>query len=164
MDKRKIAVEEIMRFDQEKIGKPIVFITCDVGFSFLEPLQEQLGPRFLNLGVTECSSAVIAAALALQGFKVYFYSMIPFVLFRPGEMVRNMLVNHNADVTLLGVKGSEKYRFLGKSHNLQHEQEDVEFCKNIGLSHIVPNDTSEDSTRVSMHIAQTESRPLYIRL
>ena len=118
----------------------IVFITCDVGFSFLDPLKEKIGNRFLNLGVTESSSMIIASTLALSGFKVYIYSMINFMLFRPAEMVRNAVVCHNANVKILGVSGSEKYKFLGFSHNLLNDYEDFNFCENIGLDWHHPMD------------------------
>ena len=96
----------------------IVLIIPDVGFNYIEEFQKRFPDRFFNLGVTEQSSMIIAAGLALAGFKPYIYSMINFVTFRPYEMLRNAVCLHNANVKIIGVKGSEKYKFLGFSHNL----------------------------------------------
>ena len=119
--------------DLAEKDEKIILIVPDVGFNYIEDFRKKFPNRFFNFGVTEQSLVIIASGLALSGFKVYVYSMINFVLFRPAEMVRNAVVKHNANVKLIGVKGSEKYKFLGFSHNLLHEKEDIDFCKNIGL-------------------------------
>lgn len=160
MDKRKIFFEELIKLAEE--DDKIILIVPDVGFSFTEEFQQRFPKQYFNFGVTEQSTVVIAAALALQGFKPYVYSMIPFVLFRPGEMVRNMVVNHKANVKLLGVKGSEKYKFLGKSHNMQHPDEDLKFCENIGLDYYIPED--ELAVRNNIHGSYLSGQGVYIRL
>lgn len=131
-DTRRAFVDTLNSFNDPKI----IVIIPDVGFNYLDDPNNKF--KVLNLGVTEQSSMIIAAALALEGFKVYYYSMINFSLFRPAEMVRNAVVCHNAPVTIIGVKGSTSYKFLGFSHNLLHEREDLEFCRNIGLEWYCP--------------------------
>src|SRR3972149_8258895 len=84
----------------------IVLIIPDVGFNYCEQFQNKFPDRFYNFGVTEEATMLIAAGMALSGLKPYVYSMINFVLFRPFEMVRNGIVCHNANVKLLGGKGS----------------------------------------------------------
>lgn len=143
-----------------KTDDKIICVIPDVGFNYLS--EPNLPFKVLNLGVTEQSATIIAAALALSGFKVFLYSMINFVLFRPAEMVRNAIVCHNAPVVLLGVKGSSSYKFLGFSHNLLHEQEDTQFCDNIGLDWVTPPDT--DQVRRCLKEVYTWKKPVYIRL
>lgn len=109
----------------------VVLIIPDVGFNYIEEFQKRFPERFFNFGVTEQSTMTIAAGLALAGFKPYVYSMINFVVFRPYEAVRNAVCLHNANVKIIGVKGSEKYKFLGFSHNMIAEEEDVETLKNF---------------------------------
>lgn len=140
----------------------VVLLIPDVGFNYIEEFQKRFPERFFNFGVTEQSLMIIAAGLALSGFKPYVYSMINFVLFRPAEMVRNAVVNHNANVKIIGVKGSEKYKFLGFSHNLIHEKEDIDFCKNIGLKSYILSDPKD----VKDAILETyrDNSPCYIRL
>ena len=139
----------------------VILICCDTGFNYLEKFQEKFPKQFFNFGVTEQSSVMIATGLALSGFKPYFYSMIPFVLFRPYEMVRNGIVKHNANVKLIGVKGSEKYKFLGFSHNLSHEKEDINVCDNIKLKWYKPELKDVKETILESY---NEQKPAYIRL
>lgn len=160
LDKRKIFFEELIKL-AEKDDK-IVLIVPDVGFSFTEEFEKKFPKRYFNFGVTEQSCVVIACALALDGWKVYVYSMINFVLFRPAEMVRNGVVHHNANVKLLGVKGSEKYKFLGFSHNMAYPREDVDFCRTIGLEYHVPE--TEEEVRKIISDSYIKETPIYVRL
>ncbi|MDD2913470.1 MAG: hypothetical protein PHH17_02695 [Candidatus Pacebacteria bacterium] len=157
-DTRRVFIETLNKLSEKDPN--IIVIICDVGFNYLDNPKNKF--KVLNLGVTEQSSMIIASALALSGFKVYIYSMINFVLFRPSEMVRNAVIKHSANVKIIGVKGSEKYKFLGFSHNLLHDREDVDFCKNIGLKWHAP----ENNKEVEKVILKTyrENSPCYIRL
>jgi len=141
----------------------IVLIIPDVGFNYIEEFQKRFPDRFFNLGVTEQSAMIIAAGLALSGFKPYIYSMINFVVFRPYEMVRNAVCMHNANVKIIGVKGSEKYKFLGFSHNLLTENEDIKALENL------PNIKTfviTDPKKVRETILETykSNSPCYIRI
>lgn len=138
----------------------IIVVILDVGFNYLDDPNNKF--KVINLGVTEQSATIIAAALALSGFKVFLYSMINFVLFRPAEMVRNGIVCHKAPVTLLGVKGSSSYKFLGFSHNLLHDKEDFDFCDNIGLKWYNPQNNGQ--VREAVLESYESNKPNYIRL
>ena len=156
-DSRRIFVETLNELAETDPN--IIVIIPDVGFNYLDDPKNKF--KVLNLGVTEQSSMIIAAALALSGFKVFYYSMINFSLFRPAEMVRNAVVCHKAPVTIIGVKGSTSYKFLGFSHNLLHEKEDTNFCDNIGLDRATP---SIDEVENVVRYAYESNKPLYIRL
>ena len=106
---------------------------------------------------------IIAAALALENKKPYIYSMINFVTFRVHEMIRNAVCMHNANVKILGVKGSEKYRFLGFSHNLLRDDEEIDFLKKLpGMKTYIPE--SPEETRDIIMRSYQEPGPAYIRL
>lgn len=141
----------------------IILIVPDVGFNYIEEFEKKFPDRFFNFGVTEQSTMIIAAGLALSGFKPYVYSMINFVVFRPYEMVRNAICLHNANVKMIGVKGSEKYKFLGFSHNLIAENEEIDSLKHL------PNIKTfiiTDPQKVRNVILETYNKkgPVYIRL
>lgn len=143
----------------EKDDKIIVLIP-DVGFNYLDDPNNKF--KVINTGVTEQSTTMIAVGLALEGFKPYIYSMINFVLFRPYEMVRNGIVHHKANVKLLGVKGSESYKFLGFSHNMTTPTEDFDACDNLGLEWRWP----QENRAVREVILETykSEKACYIRL
>ena len=157
-DTRRAFVETLNQLAEN--DPSIIVIICDVGFNYLDDPDNKF--KVLNLGVTEQSSMIIAAALALSGFKVYMYSMINFVVFRPYEMIRNAVSLHNANVKIIGVKGGENYKMLGFSHNLTHEEEDINVCKNIGLKYYVPQSLSEVKDAVIE--SYKDQKAAYIRL
>jgi len=141
----------------------IVLIVPDVGFNYIEEFRKKFPDRFFNFGVTEQSTMIIAAGLALSGFKPYVYSMINFVVFRPYEMVRNAVCLHNANVKIIGVKGSEKYKFLGFSHNLISEKEEIEVLKKLpNIKHFIVKNPKE-IRKVILETYKVNS-PCYIRV
>ncbi len=158
LDTRRVFVEALNELAEK--DEKIVVIICDVGFNYLDDPKNKF--KVINLGVTEQSSMVIAAALALSGFKPYIYSMINFVAFRPYEMIRNAVCLHNANVKIIGVKGGEKYKMLGFSHNLIHQEEDINICKNMDLNYYIPQSLLE--VREAVINSYNNKKAAYIRL
>ncbi|MEK7120965.1 MAG: hypothetical protein AAB840_02640 [Patescibacteria group bacterium] len=159
-DKRMTFIDTLV--DLADSDPTICFIIPDVGWNYAEKFQHKFPNRFINTGVTEQFATIFATTLALDGWKPYLYTMINFVLFRNYEMVRNGIVCHNANVKLLGVKGSSGYCFLGFSHNLLHEEEDIKLCENIGLRSFVP-ETNDDVKDVILS-TYADNKSAYIRL
>jgi len=160
-DTRREFIDALMELAEK--DDRIVLIVPDVGFNYIEEFQKRFPDRFFNFGVTEQSTMIIAAGLALSGFKPYVYSMINFVTFRPFEMVRNAICLHNANVKILGVKGSDKYKFLGFSHNLISENEEIEVLKHLpNLKHFIVKNP-EEVKKIILETYKTNS-PCYIRL
>ena len=157
---RRIFIEELTNLAKQ--DSRVILIVGDVGFSYIESFAKMFPSQFINAGVTEQSFMGMAAGLALTNWKPYVYSMIPFVLFRNAEQVRNDVVLNNANVKLIGVRGSIHYSFLGASHNLLHDKEDTNFCDNIGLQWFTPQ-TNEEVRKVILDTYK-ENTPSYIRL
>ena len=136
----------------------IVFITGDLGYPFLEPLNKKFPDRVMNIGTMEQSMIGIACGMARMGLKPYVYSTTNFLLFRTLEQVRNDVVYQKMNVKLIGISMSG---FLGMSHNLLHKKEDVNLCKNIGLKSYTPK-----SKEVEKIIKKTYkiNKPIYVRL
>jgi len=156
-DTRRIFVQTLNVL-AEKDDKIIVLIP-DVGFNYLDDPKNKF--KVINTGVTEQSTMIIAAAMALDGWKPYVYSMINFVLFRPYEMVRNGIVLHNANVKLLGVKGSAGYKFLGFSHNMTGELEDKHTCDLLNLDCFIPQVEEVEDVIINTY---EQEKAAYIRL
>ena len=161
VDLRKPFIDELLHVADE--DERLIFITMDVGFSFLEPVEKKLGKRYLNLGITEPSSMVTAAALALDGWKPYIYSMINFVTFRCHEQLRNAVCMHKANVKILGVEGSSKYSFLGFSHNLIYPDEDIDFMSKLPNIEVYAPKT-EDEAKAAFKDSYNATKAAYIRL
>ncbi len=159
-DSRRSFIDALIKLAEK--DEKIILIVPDVGFNYIEEFSSRFPSRFFNFGVTEQSTIIIAAALALSGYKPYVYSMINFVLYRPYEMVRNAVCCHHANVKLIGVKGSEKYKFLGFSHNMLTEDEDLKVCKQFpGLKAYAPKVNEVESIINKTYHSEA---PCYIRL
>ena len=159
-DNRRIFIDTLIELAEQ--DEKIMLIVPDVGFNYIERFKEKFPNRFINTGVNEQFAIIFASALALSGFRPYVYSMINFVLFRPADMVRNGIVCHKANVKLIGVAGSSSYKFLGFSHNLLHQKEDINFCNNIGLEVYTPQE--EGQVRYSIRDSYAKGEPSYTRL
>lgn len=158
-DSRRVFVDTLIKLAEQ--DSRIVLIIPDVGFNYTEKFSNQFPDRYFNLGTTEASTMCIAAGLALSGMRPFVYSMINFVAFRPFEMVRNMISLHKAPVVLLGVKGSSGYKFLGFSHNMVFEDEDI--------YHLSPymkcaKPSNNDEVADAVCDAYESNAPYYIRL
>jgi len=153
-DSRRIFIDTLAELNDSKN----IIITCDVGFNYLN----QDKTKVFNLGVTEQSSTIIATTMALSGFTVWLYSMINFVTFRVHEAVRNGICLHNANVKIVGVRGSEKYKFLGFSHNLLWDNEEIEWLEK--LPNIKCHVPKLDEVKQTILEEYSRKGPAYIRL
>ena len=142
-------------------AKPdFVFLTGDLGFMALEPVQRAAGARFINAGVAEQNMVSVAAGLASSGLKTWVYSIAPFVYARPFEQIRNDVCQHDLPVFLVGNGGGYAYGVMGATH---HALEDY------GVMLTLPNMTAyvpAFAQDVAPIITQIEAagRPAYLRL
>jgi len=138
----------------------MVFLTGDLGFMALEPLQVAMGNRFINAGVSEQNMVSVAAALANQGMEVWAYSIAPFIYARPFEQVRNDIAFHNLPVKLIGNGGGYGYGVMGPTH---HAIEDYGVLLTLpNLSVFIP--VFDEDIDPVVERAGCSSRPAYIRL
>jgi len=97
--------------------RPFLFMTGDLGFMALEPLQAAMGERFLNAGIAEQNMVSVAAGVASVGEQVWTYSIAPFIYGRPFEQIRNDVCLHDLDVKLVGNGGGYGYGVMGATHH-----------------------------------------------
>ncbi len=111
---RKVLCNALLKYTKDK---DFVFLTGDLGFMALEPLQQSLGPRFINAGVAEQNMVSVAAGLAMAGMKPWAYSIAPFIYARPFEQIRNDICIHDLPVRLVGNGGGYAYGVMGATHH-----------------------------------------------
>lgn len=138
----------------------IVFITGDLGYNAFENLQEKLGGRFINAGVAEQNMVGVAAGMAYKGYKVFCYSIAPFVVYRCLEQFRNDVCFHELPVFLVANGGGYGYGIMGSSHHTLEDLACLSSMQNV-TAH-VPSFSDEIDSVVN-RIAQT-ARPAYLRL
>jgi transketolase len=99
-----------------------MLITGDLGFGVLDNFAKQFPAQYLNAGVAEQNMTGVAVGMALEGRKVFTYSIGNFPTLRALEQIRNDAAYHDADVTIVAVGGGFSYGALGMSH---HATEDL---------------------------------------
>lgn len=137
-----------------------LFLTGDLGFSVVEPLQDALGDRFINAGVAEQNMMTMAAALADTGYLPYVYSIAPFVTARSFEQIRNDVCYHKRPVIIVGTGAGLSYGSLGPSH---HSLEDAAILATLpGMRVLSPANAAELAAVHRMALAYPG--PTYLRV
>ena len=140
--------------------KNIILITGDLGFKVFDKFIQKLPDQFINAGVAEQNMTGIACGMALEGKKVFTYSIGNFNSIRCVEQIRNDICYHNANVTIVSIGGGFCYGPLGISH---HATEDLAIMRAIpNLTVIAPGDTTE--TRLAVQAIDRHQGPVYLRL
>jgi transketolase len=142
------------------VNPNMVFLTGDLGFLALEPLQAVMGSRFINAGVAEQNMVSVAAALARQDLDVWVYSIAPFIYARPFEQIRNDITFHNLPVKLIGNGGGYGYGVMGPTH---HAIEDYGVLLTLPNMSVYSPVFDEDMSAVIAR-AGSSHRPAYIRM
>ncbi|SKB53355.1 transketolase [Dyadobacter psychrophilus] len=138
----------------------IVFITGDLGYNALENLQAKMGKRFINAGVAEQNMVGVAAGFAHKGYKVFCYSIAPFIVYRCLEQFRNDVCFNNLPVFLVGNGGGYGYGIMGSSH---HTIEDLACLSGQQNANVwVPAFSDEVEPVIRQIVA--DGRPAYLRL
>ena len=138
----------------------LVFMTGDLGFMALEPLQAALGDYFINAGVAEQNMMSVAAAMARQGIETWAYSIAPFCYARPFEQIRNDITFHGLPVKLVGNGGGYGYGVQGPTH---HAIEDYGVLLTLpGMSAYVP--VFDEDLSAVIPLMGRETGPSYLRL
>lgn len=158
---RKIVIEFLTKVAQK--DEKVILLIGDVGFSFIEDFKAKFPKQFLNTGVLEQSMMGIAVGLSHLGYKPYVYTMKNFILLRPLEQVRNDICFGNANVKLLGVGGSEAYRFLGMSHNLMPGEEE-RLLKDLPNLNTYLKPESEEALRENLLREYDRKGPAYFEI
>jgi transketolase len=109
---------ELCRELVARCEKPdMVFLTGDLGFMALEPLQEAMRARFINCGVAEQNMVSVAAAMSYEGLEVWTYTIAPFCYARAFEQIRNDVCFHALPVKMLANGGGYGYGVMGPTHH-----------------------------------------------
>lgn len=144
-----------------KNKKNSYFLTADLGYSVLENLQKDLKKRFINVGISENNMLLLAVGLSeINKNLVYAYSISPFLILRPAEIIRNYISNESRNIRLIGVGSGVSYSNMGKSH---HSLDDINYIyslKNI----LILNPANLEELNYLYKFFLNYSGPLYFRI
>ena len=146
--------------EEARKDERIYLITPDLGYSILEPFQEEFPDRFLNVGIAEQNAIGVAAGLAMNGKIPYVYSIIPFITSRCYEQVKIDCAYMNNNVRVVGVGAGFSYGPAGATH---HSIEDIAIMRALpNMAVIAPGCPNEIETLLKYSV--NHKGPMYIRL
>ena len=131
-----------------EIDRDVVLLTADLGFGVFEEFEARFPGQYFNVGVAEQNMTGVATGLALEGKRVFTYSIGNFPTLRCLEQIRNDAGYHDANVTVVASGGGFSYGSLGMSH---HCTEDIAILRALpNVSVVAPGTTWEagEATKV----------------
>ena len=155
---RNVFINELIK--KSKTDKDVYLVTADLGFKSFEVFREQFPERFINLGVAENNMIGVGTGMALQGKKVFVYSILPFLVFKCLEQIRNNICHNNLNIKLIGGGGGFSYSVQGISHNTSEDLSIMRSLPNMS----VYNPGSKIETELAMHAIFDTQGPSFIRL
>lgn len=142
---------ELMKKDEN-----IILLTADLGYGMLDNIRDTFPNRFYNTGAAELSMMGIAVGLSLKGKVPIVYSITPFLLYRPFEIIRNYVNYEKIPVIMIGGGRNNDYD-AGISHNAS----DHEILKKFtNIKFIVPKDKEEINLKEIIY----SKTPTYLNL
>lgn len=151
-------IAELTRLAQE--DPMVTLITGDLGFGVLTEYAQRFPDQFINAGVAEQNMTLIAAGMAMEGHKVYTYSIANFTILRPLEQIRNDICYHDANVTMVSVGAGFSYGQLGMSHFATEDMAIMRALPNMQV--IAPADPWE--TKILTRQMYEKPGPKYLRI
>ena len=139
----------------------LFLVTADISpASALNKFVKNFPNRVVDAGVSEQAMISMAAGLAIEGYRVFAYTIANFSLYRPFEQLRVDLAYQNLPVTVVGVGAGLSYPALGSTH---HSPEDIGIISNLPNFNII---TPSDPTEVKLSVKEilNTTNPTYLRL
>lgn len=118
-------------YAQMKHDINVYLVTADLGYGLWDKIRDDFPTRFYNVGSSELTGLGICVGLAMEGKLPYFYSITPFALYRPFEIIRNYLDHEHIKVNIVGGGRGRDYGYLGFSHWAEEDKQIMSCFKNI---------------------------------
>jgi transketolase len=134
----------------------IIILYADIGCEAIDQFIKFAPNRCINVGIAEQNQVAMAVGLALEGYKVYCYTILSFFL-RATEQIK-VLVNHmNIPICIVGCGKDKTYLEDGCTHWATEDNEIIKQFSNIKIW---------DGGDVKQLIEETliSKSPMYVRL
>jgi len=97
-------------------NKNVIIVTGDLGYKMWDRIRSDFPDNFINVGSAEQLMIGVCVGLAREEKIPIAYSITPFLLYRPFELIRNYIHNENINVKLVGAGRGMDYAHDGFSH------------------------------------------------
>lgn len=135
-------------------------LTGDLGFNAFEPIRDMYPKHIINAGIAEQNMVGVSGGMAMLRKNVFVYSIIPFILYRAFEQIRNDVCYPNLPVRFVGMGASMSYANAGATH---HPLEDLKVADSLpNMTILSPSDPKE--VEIFMQLMNSIKGPVYMRL
>jgi transketolase len=110
------------------VKEPKIFLLSGDYESGVDSYVNKFPDRYLNLGTCEQSLIGVAAGMAMEGFIPVVYSITPFILERPFELIKICIDQQNLHVILVGY---DDYPTQGPTHKAINPKVMISLFENI---------------------------------
>jgi transketolase len=131
-----------------------------MGINLVERFEEAYPTRFINIGIAEQNLIGVAAGLAESGYKPFVYTISNFLIHRCLEQIRNDLLLHDLNVTLIGTSTGFDNAPLGPTHHIIDDWGVVNALS--GMKIYCPS--SKATSRTIFDLCISEGGPKYVRI
>lgn len=143
-----------------KEDKNTILLTADLGWGSFDKIREKYPNQFFNIGLAEQAMVGIAGGMAKMGKNVFVYSIIPFILYRAFEQIRNDVCYPDLPVRFVGTGAGLAYGDAGATH---HPFEDLRIAGALSNTIVLsPSDPNE--VRILFQRMRGLKHPVYMRL
>jgi transketolase len=134
-------------------------ILADISTGHFRDAFERGPDRVINVGIMEQTAVSLAAGFALEGFHPIVHSIVPFVVERPFEQIKDDFCYQGLGGTLISIGASYDYSTAGMTH---HGPADVPILKTLPRMQICVPGTS-DEFEILLRQTYNNGAPTYIR-
>jgi transketolase len=117
--------------EEMKANKDIYLLTGDLGFKLWDNIKNDFPNNYINPGSAEQLLIGMATGLALEGKIPVVYSITPFLIYRPFEIIRNYMHYEKIPVKLIGGGRGRDYGVLGYTHWAEEDEKIIDILNNI---------------------------------
>lgn len=140
--------------------KNLYLLTADMGFGLVEQFATNFPKQYINVGVAEQNMVGVATGLALEGKRVFCYSIANFPTMRCLEQIRNDVCYHNLPVCIVSGGAGLWYGSLGMTH---WALEDIAMMRSLPNMAVVSPCDANEMNKVVDSVYQRNA-PCYLRM
>lgn len=147
-------------YDLAKQDRDLIVISADMGAPSLDKFRRDFPAQFINTGIAEQNTILVASGLAKEGKRVFAYAIGSFLTLNCIEKIRVQNSMMNIPITLVGVGAGFSYPDSGPTHHLMEDLAIMRALPNITTLAITDSNMAIQAAHESMTFTNTH----YIRL
>lgn len=128
-NQRRVFADELQK--QMIANEKIIVLTADLGYKMWDQINNLFPDRFINVGAAEQALLAISVGLAIENKIPVAFSITPFLLYRPFEIIRNYIDREIIPVKMIASGRDKDYFHDGFSHWAEEDKKILEVFKNI---------------------------------